>query len=60
MMGKNYNGHSFIVVGPDGIIKWRADYGGSPNYTMYLPIANLISDMSKGLDEGGLIKDGKG
>lgn len=58
MMGKNYNGHSFIVVGPDGIIKWRADYGGSPKYTMYLPVPNLIADMSKGLDQGGSDENG--
>lgn len=57
MMGKNYNGHSFIVVGPDGIIKWRADYGGSPDYTMYVPVSNLLADMAGGLKgEGGQAK----
>ena len=54
MMGNKYNGHSFIVVGSDGIIKWRADYGGSPGYTMYIPVSNLIADMSKGLNEEGM------
>jgi peroxiredoxin len=52
MMGLNYNGHTFIVVGPDGRIRWRADYGGAPKYTMYLPVPNLIADMRAGLDGG--------
>ena len=29
MMGESSDGHSFIVVGPDGRIKWRADFGGA-------------------------------
>ena len=45
MMGNSADGHSFIVVGPDGRIRSRADYGGAPNYTMYVPISQLISDM---------------
>ena len=49
MMGNSRDGHTFIVVGPDGTIKWRADYGGSPNYTMYVPVSNLIADLSAGL-----------
>jgi peroxiredoxin len=49
MMGDSRDGHSFVIVGPDGKIRWRADYGGSPNYTMYVPVARLLSDMRKGL-----------
>lgn len=49
MMGGSRDGHTFIVVGPDGLIKWRADYGGAPNYTMYVPISNLVADMRAGL-----------
>ena len=30
MMGDMRDGHSFVLVGPDGVIRWRADYGGSP------------------------------
>ena len=45
-------GHTFIVVGPDGRIKWRADYGGSPNYTMYVPVQSLIADIRAGLSGG--------
>lgn len=45
MMGNSADGHSFIVVGPDGRIRSRADYGGAPNYTMYVPTSQLISDM---------------
>lgn len=48
MMGDSRNGHSFILVGPDGLIKWRADYGGSPKYTMYLPVDKLLSDLGAG------------
>jgi peroxiredoxin len=49
MMGSGYNGHSFIVVAPDGTISWRADYGGPPQYTMYLPVPDLLADMRRGL-----------
>ncbi len=50
MMGDSSDGHTFIVVGPDGRTKWRADFGGPPNYTMYVPIATLIADMKEGLN----------
>jgi peroxiredoxin Q/BCP len=50
MMSGTSDGHSFIVVGPDGRIRWRADYGGGPNYTMYVPIPTLIADMKEGLN----------
>ena len=45
MMGTSADGHSFIVVGPDGRIQWRADYGGPPKYTMFVPIPQLLTDM---------------
>lgn len=45
MMGTSADGHSFIVVGPNGHIQWRADYGGAPNYTMYVPISTLLHQM---------------
>lgn len=51
MMGKSRNGHTFILVGPDGNIRWRADYGGAPNYTMFVPVKTLIEDMSQGLQK---------
>ena len=50
MMQGSSDGHSFIVVGPDGRIRWRADYGGAPNYTMYVPISTLLADMKEGLN----------
>lgn len=50
MMGTTHNGHSFVVVGPEGEIAWRADYGGSPNYTMYVPVANPLADLRAGLN----------
>ena len=49
MMGTSRDGHSFIVVGPTGTIRWRADYGGAPNYTMNVPINVLIDQMRRGL-----------
>jgi peroxiredoxin len=52
MMNQNYNGHTFILVGADGAIKWRADYGGEPDYLMYVPVSDLISEIKSGLDEG--------
>lgn len=51
MMGDSRNGHSFIVVGPDGRIEWRADYGGAPDYTMFVPVADLLADLRRGLGE---------
>ena len=49
MMGTSMNGHSFVIVGPDGTIEWRADYGGAPKYTMYLPVNALLADIRTGL-----------
>ncbi|MFI7676329.1 peroxiredoxin family protein [Actinophytocola sp. NPDC049390] len=46
MMGESRAGHSFILVGPDGIIRWRADYGGAPDYTMYLPTQKMLADLT--------------
>lgn len=47
MMGTSRNGHSFILVGPDGQIDWRADYGGPPDYTMYLPTQKMLADLAQ-------------
>ena len=44
----NQDGHSFVVVGPNGVIKWRADYGGAPNYTMFVPDSDLVAQMKSG------------
>ena len=48
MMGDR-NGHSFILIGKDGRIRWRADYGGAPNYTMFVPDDRLLSDLRQGM-----------
>lgn len=45
MMGTSTDGHSFILVGTDGTIKWRADYGGAPKYTMFVPVDQLLLDL---------------
>lgn len=50
MMNGTSDGHSFIIVGPDGRIRWRADYGGPPDYTMYVPISSLLADIKEGLN----------
>lgn len=52
MMGGSMNGHSFLLVGPDGSIRWRADYGGAPNYTMYVPVQQLLADLRAGTGRG--------
>jgi peroxiredoxin Q/BCP len=46
MMGEMRDGHSFILVGPAGTIRWRADYGGKPNYTMFLSTAKMLTDLT--------------
>ncbi len=47
MMGTSADGHTFVLVGPDGRIRWRADYGGEPNYTMYVPVDRLLAELRK-------------
>lgn len=49
MMGDQMDGHTFIVVGKNGGIEWRADFGGSPKYIMYLPVPRLVADIRMGL-----------
>lgn len=49
MMGAGADGHSFLVVGPDGLIRFRADYGGAPNYTMYVQVPALLAQLQQGL-----------
>ena len=53
MMGAGMYGHSFVLVGPDVNIRWRADYGGAPKYTMYVRPAALLEDLREGLGESG-------
>jgi peroxiredoxin len=48
MMGGNRDGHSFVLVRPDGTISWRADYGGAPRFTMYVPVEQLLADLRAG------------
>jgi peroxiredoxin len=49
MMGTGAYGHTFIVVAADGTIRYRADFGGSPNYTMYVAPSALLADLRAGL-----------
>jgi len=45
MMGSSRDGHSFLLIGPDGTIQWRADYGGAPKYTMFVPTDALLAGL---------------
>jgi peroxiredoxin len=47
MMNETTAGHSFVLVGPDGTIQWRADYGGAPDYTMFLPTEKVLADLAQ-------------
>lgn len=49
MMGER-NGHTFILVGKNGRIRWRADYGGAPKYTMFVPDGRLLTDLRQGMN----------
>lgn len=48
MMGDSRDGHTFLLIGPDGKILWRADYGGEPNYTMFVPVNRLLDQLKAG------------
>lgn len=48
MMGTDRDGHTFVLVGPDGRIQWRADYGGAPDFTMYVALDRLFADLKAG------------
>lgn len=39
-------GHTFILVGKDGNVLWRQDYG---SYTMYVPMNELIASVKSAL-----------
>lgn len=49
MMGASEDGHTFVLVSRSGKILWRADFGGPPHYTMYVPVTSLLSDLRAGL-----------
>ena len=49
-MSTSFNGHSFVLVDDEGMIKWRADYGGpTTNNTMYVPVDDLLADLEQGI-----------
>lgn len=50
-MSNTQPGHSFVLVNGDGVITWRADYGGEPNYTMYVPVDDMLADLRLALEE---------
>ena len=46
MMGGMRDGHSIVLIGSDGTIRWRADYGGAPKYTMFSPTGKVLADLN--------------
>lgn len=52
MMGDTRAGHSLLLVDSAGEIVWRADYGGAPAYTMYLPVDKVLADLQAGRIQG--------
>jgi peroxiredoxin Q/BCP len=54
MMSGSKAGHTFLLIDENGTILWRADYGGPPRYTMFVPTEHLIAQMREGMTgEGG-------
>ena len=53
MMNGALPGHTFILVNPDGKIRWRADYGGAPNYTMFVADDTLLAELRRALGVSG-------
>lgn len=48
MMGTSRDGHTFVLIDGEGTIVWRADYGGAPNYTMFVPTDQVLADLQAG------------
>ena len=43
-------GHTFVLVGSDGRIKWIRDYGAPENGgLMYVPVEELVDQIQKNL-----------
>lgn len=50
-------GHTFILVGKDGRVKWIRDYGAPESGgLMYVPVEELLRELSRHLSEGNLEK----
>lgn len=41
MMGEGMDGYSFVLIDGKGKVLWHADYGGAPNYSMFILKANI-------------------
>jgi peroxiredoxin Q/BCP len=52
MMGTSRDGHTFILIDAAGAITWRADYGGAPKYTMFVPTDAFLTDLRAGTHGG--------
>lgn len=53
MMNGALPGHTFILIGPDGRIRWRADYGGPPSFTMFVADDTLLAELRRALGISG-------
>jgi hypothetical protein len=47
-MGDTRDGHTLPAGRPGRHDPVAADYGGAPNYTMYVPVDWLLADMKAG------------
>lgn len=47
------NGNTLILIGKDGRILWRADYGGAPRHNLAVPAKIITSEISEALVRGG-------
>jgi peroxiredoxin len=54
MMAGDKAGHTFLLIDETGSILWRADYGGPPRYTMFVPTEHLIAQMREGAAVEGM------
>jgi peroxiredoxin len=52
MMGDSRDGHTFILVARGGSITWRADYGGAPKFTMFVPASGVLTDLRNATKTG--------
>jgi peroxiredoxin Q/BCP len=49
-MGNGEPGHTFVLVGKDGTVKWVRDYGSPENGgLMYVPLEQLLAEIKKRL-----------
>ena len=49
-MASGEPGHTFVLVGADGLVKWIRDYGAPQNGgLMYVPVSDLVDQLEAAL-----------